>query len=65
VHTIREDVGNLDDSLPDTHLFAIQMVDDYFSYLVKFLSTCVAPSNFIVAKKKRLVVKVADYQLRA
>jgi hypothetical protein len=30
----REDVGNLDDSLPDTHLFPIQMVDDYFSDLV-------------------------------
>jgi len=61
----REDVGNLDDSLPDTHLFPIQMVDDYFSDLVQFLSTCIAPSNFIVVKKKKLVVKVAYYQLIA
>jgi hypothetical protein len=26
-----EDAGNLDDSLPDAHLFSVQMVDDHFS----------------------------------
>jgi hypothetical protein len=34
-----EDAGNLDDSLPDAHLFAVQMVDDYFTDIVQFLST--------------------------
>jgi hypothetical protein len=34
-----EDAGNLDDSLPYVHLFAVQMVDDCFSDIVWFLST--------------------------
>jgi hypothetical protein len=29
-----EDAGNLDDSLPDVHLFVVQMVDDHFSDIV-------------------------------
>jgi hypothetical protein len=58
-----EDVGNLDESLPDAHLFAVQMVDDYFADIVHFLSTGVAPPDFIVAQKKQLVVKATDYQL--
>jgi hypothetical protein len=60
-----EDAGNLDDSLPDAHLFAIQMVDDYFAEIVQFFSTGVAPSDFTVAQKKKLVVKATDYQLIA
>jgi hypothetical protein len=39
----REDVGNLDDSLPYAHLFTIQTVDDYFVDMVQFLSTGVTP----------------------
>jgi hypothetical protein len=27
----REDVGNLDDNLPNTQLFSVQMVDDHFT----------------------------------
>jgi hypothetical protein len=34
-----EDVGNLDESLPDAQLFSVKMVDDYFSDIVQFLST--------------------------
>jgi hypothetical protein len=47
-----EDAKNLDDSLPDAHLFAIRMVDDYFVDIVQFLSTRVAPLDFTVAQKK-------------
>jgi hypothetical protein len=60
-----EDAGNLDDNLPDTHLFSVQMVDDYFADIVQFLSTGVTPPEFTVAQKKQLVVKVTDYQLIA
>jgi hypothetical protein len=28
---IGDDVGNLDDNLPDVHLFSVQMVDDHFA----------------------------------
>jgi hypothetical protein len=34
-----EDAGNLDDNLPDVHLFEIKVVDDYFADIVHFLST--------------------------
>jgi hypothetical protein len=60
-----EDAGNLDDSFPDAHLFAIQMVEDYFADIVQFFSTGVAPSEFTVAQKKQLVVKATNYQLIA
>jgi hypothetical protein len=58
-----EDAGNLDDSLPDTDLFLVQMVDDYFPYIVQFLSTGVTPHEFTIAYKKQLVLKVAYYRL--
>jgi hypothetical protein len=60
-----EDVGNLDDNFPDVQLFAVRMVDDYFSDIVQFLNTGMAPSEMIVAKKKQLVVKATNYQLIA
>jgi hypothetical protein len=44
-----EDVGNLDENLPNVQLFAIKMVDKYLKYIVHFLSTGIAPSYFIVA----------------
>jgi hypothetical protein len=59
----REDAENLDDNLPDAHLFVVQMVDDYFSDIVQFLNIGVAPLQFIVAQKKQLVMKATDYQL--
>jgi hypothetical protein len=44
-----EDAGNLGDNMPDADLFTVQMVDDYFSYIVHFLTSWVAPINFTVA----------------
>ena len=34
-----EDARNLDDNLPDAYLFVVNMVDDYFSDIMQFLST--------------------------
>jgi len=58
-----EDAKNLDNSLQNVHLFIVQMVDDHFVEIFQYLSTWVAPSNMIVAQKKKLVVKEMDYQL--
>jgi hypothetical protein len=41
------------------------MVDNYFTDIVHFLSTGMAPSDMTVAQNKQLVVKAADYQLIA
>jgi hypothetical protein len=60
---IGEDAGNLDDSLPNVHLFTVHMVDDYFTDIVQFLSIGVAPSKFTTAQKKQIVVKAIDYHL--
>jgi hypothetical protein len=35
-----------DENIPDAHLFAVQMVDDYFAYIIYFLSTGVSPPDF-------------------
>jgi hypothetical protein len=55
----------LDDKLSDAQLFAVKMVDNYFTDIVHFLSTGMAPSDMTVAQNKQLVVKAADYQLIA
>jgi hypothetical protein len=34
-----EGMGNLEDKLPDTQLFSVKMVDDYFTDIIQFLST--------------------------
>jgi hypothetical protein len=59
----REDPRNLGDSLPDAHLFVVQMVDDYFADIMQFLSIGMAPSDMTIAQKKQLVVKAMNYQL--
>jgi hypothetical protein len=44
-----EDAGNIDDSLPYAHLFAIQMVDDFFADIAQLLSIGIAPSDMTVS----------------
>jgi hypothetical protein len=61
----REDVGNLDDSLPNEQLFVVKMVDDYFMNIMQFLSIGMAPSDMTTVQKKQLVVKATNYQLIA
>jgi hypothetical protein len=34
-----QDAGNLDDNFPYAQLFAVTMVDDYFTDIVEFLRT--------------------------
>jgi hypothetical protein len=58
-----EYVGNLDDILPDAHLFSVHMVDNHFAEIVQYLSTGVAPSDMTIAQKKQLVVKATYYKL--
>jgi hypothetical protein len=43
-----EDAKNLDDNFPDAHPFTIKMVDDYFSDIMQFVSTCMTPSNMTI-----------------
>jgi hypothetical protein len=45
----REDVGNLDDNLPDSQIFVVKIVDDYFLDTILFLSTGMTPSEMTMA----------------
>ena len=58
-----EEPVNLDDSLLDTQLFAITMLDDQYKDIIHFLSTEYALEGFSTMLKKQLVVRVADLQL--
>jgi hypothetical protein len=60
-----EEPKKLEENFPDDNLFSIQIVDDYFSDIVGFLRTRMAPKDFTVAQKKQLVVCTADYELIA
>jgi hypothetical protein len=53
----------LEDNLPDAQLFSVQVADEYFTDIIKFLSIGVSPQHFINVQKKKLVVRVAYYQL--
>jgi hypothetical protein len=56
---------NLEDNFPDAHLFSVHVDDEYFTDVIEFLSTVVAPKEFSIAQKKNMVVIVVDYQLIA
>jgi hypothetical protein len=43
-----EDAWNLDDNLLDVQLFAVKMVDDYFTDIVQFLSIGVVLSDMTI-----------------
>jgi hypothetical protein len=55
----------LEDNFPNTHLFLVQIVDEYFADNIQYLSTGTAPHEYNTAQKKNLVVRVADYQMIA
>ena len=60
-----EEPTNLEDNLPDTQLFSIQIADDYFRDIIEFLMTGTAPKEFSTQQKKQLVVKASDFTLIA
>jgi hypothetical protein len=52
---------NLEDNFPDAQLFSIQVVDEYFADIIKYLSTGTAPREFNTGQNKNLVVRDLDY----
>jgi hypothetical protein len=59
------ELTNLEDTFPDTQLFSVQIVDDYFTEIIQYLSTGIAPQEYTTVQKKNLVVHATDYQLIA
>jgi hypothetical protein len=54
---------NLEDNFLDAQLFSVQIVDDYFTEIIQYLSTGTALQKHTTVQKKNLVVHTADYQL--
>jgi hypothetical protein len=42
-----EEPTNLEDNFPDAQLFSVQVVDEYFVDIIEYLSTGIAPQEFI------------------
>ena len=42
-----EEPSNLEDNLPNAPLFSIQIADDYYADIIHFLTTGLAPDEFI------------------
>ena len=60
-----EEPIDLDDSLPNVHLFSIQIVDDYFPDIIEFLVTGNALVEYTEKQRKKLVVKATDFTIIA
>jgi hypothetical protein len=60
-----EEPTNLEDKFFDAKLFSVHVVNEYFTNIIEYLSIWVAPQEFSTARKKNMVVIVADYQLIA
>ena len=58
-----EEPTNLEGNFPNAKLFSVQVVDEYFIDIIKYLSKGIVPQEFIIAQKKNMVVRATDYQL--
>ena len=60
-----EEPTSLEDTLLDAQLLSIRNIDDHFAEIVQFLSTGMAPSEYTITQKKKLVVRATKFSLIA
>ena len=53
----REDPTNLDDNLLNAQLSIVKMVNEYYQYIIHFMTTRNTPDGYNTIQKKQLVVK--------
>ena len=58
-----EQPTSIEDKLPDSQLFSIKFIEDYFTNIIQFLSIGMVSMEYTTKKKKELVVRVADFSL--
>ena len=58
-----EEPTNLEEKFLDAQLFSVQIVDEYFTDIIQYLSIGTAPQEYSTAQNKNLVVCATDYQL--
>ena len=54
---------DLEDNLPNAQLFSIQVADDYFADITKFLVIGNAPVEYSEKQRKKLVVKAPNFTI--
>ena len=57
----REEPTNLEERLPNTHLFVVRIIDSHFDDIIHFLTTSTDPKRYTSQQKKELVVHVVDF----
>jgi len=58
-----EEPTNLEEGLPDTHLFVICISENHFINIIHFLTTRTSPEGYTSQRKKELVVRTADFSV--
>ena len=58
-----EEPVSLHDSIPDTHLFVFNIVNDHYRHISHLLATIYVLEWFATTQKKQLIVKYAHFQL--
>jgi hypothetical protein len=56
-----ESGGEVDDQLPDAHLFRIEAILEYLEDIATFLSTGACPETYSATHKCHMVIRAADY----
>ena len=56
-----EELTNLEEGLPDAHLFVVHMVGNHFSDIIHYLTTRMALEGYTSQQKKELVVGAAKF----
>ena len=56
-----EEPTSLEDNLPHAQLFSVHIADDYFTYIIEFLTIGTACARYSTKQNKQLVVKATYF----
>jgi hypothetical protein len=56
-----EEPSNPKDNFSYTQLFSVQIIHEYFAYIIQYLRTGTVPQEYNTVHKKNLIVWVVDY----
>jgi len=53
----------LEEGFPNVQLFSVSVADNYFSDIIHFLTTRIAPEEYTCQQNKELVVHTEDFSI--
>jgi len=60
-----EEPTNLEEGIPNTHLFTVHVMDSYFEDIIHFMMTGMDPKVYTSQQKKELVVRTIEFSIIA